>query len=145
MTIPESAVQWAVKIAKDQRHGYSQAQDRRWGTPDYDCSSFAISSYKQAGVNTGNATYTGNMYDELTPLGFRWYTDFSKLRRGDIMLAHNSWNQHTEIDIGNGQLVGATSSETGGIAGQVGDQTGQEIRVGSYYNMPWDGYLRYIG
>ena len=138
----ERYVKWAIKIAKDDSHGYSQYT--RWG-PDYDCSSLVVSALKKSGFRTGNATYTGNMYDELTPLGFRWYTDFSKLRRGDIMLAHNSWNQHTEIYIGNGQLVGATSSETGGIAGQVGDQTGQEIRVGSYYNMPWDGYLRYIG
>ena len=62
MTIPQAACEWAVKTAKDQRHGYSQAQDRRWGTPDYDCSSFALSSYKNgAGINIGKATYTGNM------------------------------------------------------------------------------------
>ena len=36
MTIPEAAVQWAVNIANDQSHGYSQAS--RWGNPDYDIS-----------------------------------------------------------------------------------------------------------
>jgi hypothetical protein len=60
MTIPESALSWAIAIAKDQSHGYSQQQ--RWG-PDYDCSSLVISAYKQAGVpiNTQVVNYTGNM------------------------------------------------------------------------------------
>ena len=60
MTIPESAVQWAVKIANDQSHGYSQQS--RYG-PDYDCSSLALSAFKQAGVpiDFNKVCYTGNM------------------------------------------------------------------------------------
>lgn len=54
----EKALQWAINIANDNSHGYSQSN--RWG-PDYDCSSFVISALKAAGIDTGNATYTGNM------------------------------------------------------------------------------------
>ena len=38
----DQVVQWAIDTANDDTHGYSQAQDRRWGTPDYDCASFVI-------------------------------------------------------------------------------------------------------
>ena len=63
MTKTESAVQWAINIANDNRHGYSQAN--RWGNPDYDCSSLVISAWQQAGVpvKSNGATYTGNMYN----------------------------------------------------------------------------------
>ena len=56
----ESAVNWAVKIANDNSHGYDQ--NSRWG-PNYDCSSLVISAFEQAGckVKSGGATYTGNM------------------------------------------------------------------------------------
>ena len=60
-SVAESALSWAIKIANDPSHGYSQAS--RWGNPDYDCSSFVISAYKAAGVpiNTAIVNYTGNM------------------------------------------------------------------------------------
>ena len=45
--IIEKALKWAKDTAKDNTHGYSQAN--RWG-PDYDCSSFIISAYEQAGL-----------------------------------------------------------------------------------------------
>ena len=132
-------VNWAIAMANDDSHGYSQK--RRWG-PDYDCSSFVISALAAAGFYVGEAVYTGNMVDELTMYGFRYFTDLSMLRTGDILWVHNSSHQHTEIYLGGGRIVGATSSETGGIDGRAGDQTGREIRVGSYYNMPWAGFLR---
>ena len=138
----ERYVKWALKIARNDSHGYSQIT--RWG-PDYDCSSLVISALKYAGFGTGAAIYTGNMQSELTKYGFRWYTDLSKLRRGDILVVHQSYSQHTEIYIGNNMLVGASQSETGGITGALGDQNGKEIRTCSYYNMPWDGFLRYVG
>lgn len=138
----ERYTRWAVKIAKDDSHGYSQAN--RWG-PDYDCSSLVCASIKAAGFPESGASWTGNMRACLTSIGFRWHSGTSGLRRGDIVLVHNDWHQHTEIYLGNGQLVGAHSSENGGIYGQAGDQTGREISIGAYYNMPWDGYLRYKG
>ena len=46
MGIIEKYVTWAVNIANDNTHGYSQAV--RW-SPDYDCSSFVISALEAAG------------------------------------------------------------------------------------------------
>ena len=137
----ERYVKWGLKIARNNRHGYSQAN--RWG-PDYDCSSFVVSALANTGFRVGNAVWTGNMISELTQYGFRWYTDFSKLKRGDILLVHNSTRQHTEIYIGSGKTVGAHIAETGGIYGKAGDQTGKEICVAPYYSI-WEGFLRYVG
>lgn len=134
-------VQWAINIANDNRHGYSQAV--RWG-PDYDCSSLVVAALKNTGFQVGDAVYTGNMRSELTKYGFRWYTDFSNLKRGDILLVHNNSRQHTEIYLGEGRTVGAHIAETGGIYGVAGDQTGNEISIGPYYSI-WEGYLRYVG
>lgn len=138
----ERYVKWAVKIAKNNSHGYSQAN--RWG-PDYDCSSLVCSSLLAAGFTDSGASWTGNMKKCLKTIGFRWHKGTSGIQRGDILLAHNSQHQHTEIYLGNGKNVGAHSSENGGIYGKTGDQTGREISVTNYYNMPWDGYLRYKG
>ena len=148
MTIPEAAVQWAVKIANDQSHGYSQAS--RWGNPDYDCSSFAISAYKAAGVpiDTAKVNYTGNM-SGLTQYGFK---DVVKsvnlntgngLQRGDILWWHKSGNQgHTAIYIGNNQIVHARGQSYG--SPKTGDQ-GSEIAVTPYYRGSWQHVYRYVG
>ncbi len=137
----ENAVRWAINVANDDSHGYSQ--DVRWG-PDYDCSSFVISAFKAAGFNVGDAVYTGNMKSELTKHGFVWSTNLSNLRRGDILLVHNSSRQHTELYLGNGKNVGAHIAETGGIYGRAGDQTGEEICIDAYYDAPWQGFLRAV-
>ena len=139
----ERYVQWAVSIANDESHGYTQDVVLRWG-PDYDCSSLVISSLKKTGLNAGYATYTGNMRSELTAHGFRWHTDFSKLKRGDILLVHSAKRQHTEIYLGDNMTVGAHIAENGTVFGKTGDQTGHEIDVGPYVKI-WDGYLRYKG
>lgn len=140
----ESYVQWAIDTANDNSHGYSQDLERRWGNPDYDCSSFVISAVRSAGISTGNATWTGNMIGELTKYGFVWHSGTKGLRRGDILLVHNSSRQHTELYIGNKQTAGAHIAETGGIYGVGGDQTGHEIDVGPYYSsVGWQGYLRF--
>lgn len=138
----ERYVKWAIATAKDDSHGYSQAV--RWG-PDYDCSSFVCAALLAAGFPNSGAVWTGNMKSCLKKIGFKWHKGTKGLKRGDIMLVHNSSNQHTEIYLGNNQLVGAHSSETGGIYGKAGDQTGREISITGYYNMPWQGYLRYRG
>ena len=143
----ETYVNWAVGVAEDDSHGYSQSN--RWG-PDYDCSSLVISALKQAGINTGSATYTGNMRENLVKYGkFTALavgdaistTGYSELVRGDILL--NTWN-HVAIYLGNGLMVAAHLSETGGITGKAGDQTGNEISVSSYSNYPWDWVLRLL-
>ena len=94
-------------------------------------------------MNTGTATYTGNMRSQFTQHGFQWIpwsqiVSVSNLQRGDILLNEVS---HTEIYLGGGQNVGAHSNR--GYP-QTGDQTGTEVSVSGYYNHPWDGVLRYI-
>ena len=66
-TVIDTAVDWALSIAKNSKYGYDQ--DARWG-PNYDCSSFVITAWKQAGIDTG-ATYTGDMYECFTAKGFK--------------------------------------------------------------------------
>jgi len=138
MSVIEKAIEWALGISDDPAHGYDQ--ERRWG-PDYDCSSFVISAFKEAGLPLA-ATYTGNMKYEFLRNGFTIVTDNS-LKRGDVLLHERN---HTALYIGNGQMVQASINEKGGVkGGQSGDQTGGEIGVRGYYNYPWDVVLRYVG
>ena len=99
----EAAISWAIGIANDDSHGYSQSV--RWG-PHYDCSSFVYSAFCQAGFNLpGSGTrYTQTMVNDFTKAGFIWIPwsqigNMSNLRRGDILLnnSSNSSKQHTEI------------------------------------------------
>lgn len=144
----EKAVTWAVGIANDNSHGYDQGS--RWG-PDYDCSSLLIQAWENAGipVKTNGATYTGNMYNVFVDCGFVDVTanvnlaNGAGVERGDILL--NIVN-HVAMSTGNGTLVQASQNEFGGITGgQIGDQSGNEIYLRSYYNYPWDVVLRYPG
>ena len=145
MTIPESALAWAIDLANDQSHGYSQQS--RWGNPDYDCSSLVISAYRHAGADVGNATYTGNMRSELTKHGFSDVTasinlaSGANLQRGDILLYHLSGTAgHTALYAGQGQIVHARGQSYG--SSKPGDQ-GQEIAVTPYYRGRWATVLRY--
>lgn len=141
----ENAVKWMIDIANDNTHGYDQTN--RWG-PDYDCSSFVISGFEQAGIKlkTNGATYTGNMKAVCLSLGFKtvdWQNDSSKLVRGDILLNEV---HHACVYIGNGQIVQASQNELGTTTGgQTGDQTGKEIYIRDYYvySSGWDCVLRY--
>lgn len=141
----EKAMLWLIAIANDNTHGYDQ--DNRWG-PDYDCSSFVIAGYEQAGIplKTNGATYTGDMKAVCLSTGFtqvNWNNDISKLVRGDIIL--NEAN-HVCCYIGNGKIVQASINELGTAqGGQTGDQTGTEIYVRDYYvyHSGWDCVLRF--
>ena len=144
----EDAVEWAIGIANDDSHGYDQTH--RDG-PDYDCSSLLCWAYYNAGLNTrpGYTPATGTMRSVFLSAGFQDVTsqvDLSSgsgLVRGDVLLVPGS---HTEMYIGNGQLVGASINEFGETTGgQTGDQTGDEIHVHRYYNYPWVYVLRYPG
>ena len=147
MSIIAKAIAWALKIANDPAHGYDQSS--RWG-PDYDCSSFAIQAFKEAGLPL-TATYTGNMKYDFLRHGFVDAKSLGTidlgmgagLKRGDVLLHEKN---HTAIYLGDGTMVQASINERGGITGgQTGDQTGREIAVTAYRNYPWDIVLRYVG
>jgi len=144
VTIPEKALEWALGIASDQAHGYSQTN--RNG-PDYDCSSLVLKAYKQAGVDIGNATYTGNMVSELTAHGFKKvsvnFDTCAGMEPGDILLYHKGGTAgHTAMYAGNGQIVHARGQSYG--SPKTGDQ-GTEIAVTPYYRGQWATVLRYTG
>lgn len=147
MTVIEKAVQWAIQTAQDNLHGYSQAD--RWG-PDYDCSSFVITAYEQAGVRVkeAGASYTGNMRGAFISCGFVDVTNQVGLssgygvQAGDVLL---NYAAHTCISIGNGKVANCRTSE-GNY--QTGDQSGNEIRIQSYWDgspNKWNCVLRYKG
>lgn len=56
-TATDRAIQWAVAQCNK---GYTYSMTNRWGPTSYDCSSFIISAWNKAGVQTG-ASYTGDM------------------------------------------------------------------------------------
>lgn len=142
MTVIEKAVQWAIQTANDNSHGYSQAD--RWG-PDYDCSSFVITAYRQAGLKLSGATYTGNMRSAFLADGFFDATNLVNLgsgggiQAGDVLL---NYSAHTCIAIGAGRVANCRTDEG---HPQSGDQSGNEIRLQSYWNYPWNCVLRYKG
>lgn len=143
----ESATSWAEGIAKDDIHGYDQIH--RW-SPDYDCSSLVISAYKHAGITT-NATYTGNMRTLFIQHGFKDVTSSCNLstgeglERGDVLLVHNKYHQHTAIYCGNGYEVEASINEKGTTkGGKTGDQTGREILIRTFRTNFYTTVLRYI-
>lgn len=137
------AVDYAVKIANDDSHGYSQYN--RWGNPDYDCSSLVISAWDFAGVPVikNGATYTGNMRKAFLNSGFI-EVPLSDRRRGDVLLNEK---HHTAMMVDSYSIVQASISENGTITGKGGDQTGFEIATRAYYQYSkgWDCVLRYVG
>ena len=146
------AVQWALRIAADNSHGYGN-QDRsattdNSGNPDYDCSSFVSAAYRYAykkvlgtdevnGVNLDGwgfvaALDLGSIDRNLTSIGFiRLNLSQSEiidknLRPGDVLISSDGG--HTEIYVGNNMRVGAHQDLDGW---QVGDKSssGGEISL----------------
>ena len=140
MSRVDKAVQWAISIANDNRHGYSQTN--RTGCPDYDCSSLTISAFEWAGIPVGNATYTKDMRPEFLRNGWKDVTSTidlctgNGLIPGDVLLEEEL---HTCIYIGSGKVVNARTDTDC----RQGDSHGDEIRIQSYWNFPWDCVLRW--
>lgn len=131
----ENAVAWEEQIAADDRHGYSQVH--RNG-PDYDCSSFVGTALAQAGFPVSPYSTTRNLGEQLERSGF--VKAKKPWRRGDIHLAAG---HHVTMSTDAAHIVHASQSENGGIDGQTGDQTGKEICVRSYYDLPYGNTVHY--
>lgn len=131
----ENAVAWAEQIAADDRHGYSQV---RRNSPDYDCSSFVGTALATAGFPVSIYSTTRNIGEQLENAGF--VTCGKPWKRGDIHLAAG---HHVTMSVDANRIVHASQSENGGIDGQTGDQTGKEICVRFYYDLPYKNTVHY--
>ena len=126
--------------------GYNQL--KRWNiyeNGECDCSSLVIFALREAGFDTGTATYTGNLSDNLVSRGWqRIYPALSQAKPGDILLNDAC---HVAVVVSgygyNAMVAQASIDENGNISGgQSGDQ-GNETNVVPIYNYPWDCFLRY--
>lgn len=131
----EKTVAWAEQIAADDRHGYSQVHRN---SPDYDCSSFVGTALANAGFPISIYSTTRNLGEQLENAGF--VKCGKPWRRGDIHLAAG---HHVTMSVDANRIVHASQSENGGIDGQTGDQTGKEICVRSYYDLPYENTVHY--
>lgn len=122
--------------------GYNQAA--RWNIRpggSCDCSSLVIHALKEAGFDTGTATYTGNLSANLTARGWRRLPADGHPQAGDILLNDV---HHVAVYVGGGRLAQASIDERGRASGgRGGDQTGHETNISPYYSYPWNCYLRY--
>ncbi len=130
---------WMAEIALDDSHGYDQLyREGQYG--DYDCSALTIAALEKAGIDTAWAWSTRDMRAALTSTEFEWIPSLSDLQYGDILLTEG---HHAAVYLGDGKLVEAWANEfNGAVGGKPGDQTGEEIRIRSYYDYPWSGILR---
>ena len=126
----EKMVTWAIGIANDDSHGYSQAS--RTGNPDYDCSSLVYYALEQAGFGViskrGYAGTTATIEEDLNAIG-GWQTltinNGFTFQRGDIL-----WRDgHVAIAISATEEVAAHGVSFGSAA--PGDQ-GTEISTNTF-------------
>lgn len=135
MTKIETAVAWAEQIAADDSHGYSQVHRN---SPDYDCSSLVGTALSKAGFAVSEYSTTRNLESQLIKCGFKKCQ--APWKRGDIHLAAG---HHVTMSTDDSHIVHASQSENGGVDGQYGDQTGREICIRSYYDLPYSNLVHY--
>lgn len=133
----EAMIAWALEIAADNSHGYSQSA--RYG-PNYDCSSFVSAALMAAGFPLDKYLTAGGFLGYAEELGFAVYRRGEvKPQRGDILV---QGNEHVEICMGNGGCVAAHQD----YDWRSGDRTGHEIeyRPGDGdYLCPFCKYQKY--
>lgn len=131
--------------------GYDQSN--RWDIRvggECDCSTLVYWCMWEAGLlkkpsNYKSKTlYTGTIKKDLTAAGWKVVSNNGNPKKGDVLLASG---HHVAVCIDNSKRIANASIDENGKAsgGKAGDQTGKETRVRSYYNYPWDCYLRYSG
>lgn len=162
--IIDAMVGYAVRIANDNSHGYSQAVRSLYNTKNptsFDCSSLALTAIQYAFEKFGitptpkdiNArasklddglSYTGNMLN-LQKLGFEIVatnqTAHGKMQKGDLELS--LWH-HVAMAIDGDNIVHARSSEG---TSDTKDGSGNEIRTQPWYQYSkgWTHRLRFTG
>jgi len=160
----EDAVQFAINIANDDSHGYSQGmypyQSSR-ENPDYDCSSLIYHSLQHAGFHTidnwrknpeymrryGGRQYSGDADTIWQDLGegwikISWQDAKDNLKRGDILCIPQ---HHVAFYIGDGKTVEArgVNNPTGRGRYETGDQGGEiDFYPADRY---WSEVYRYTG
>ena len=151
------AVDYAVGIANNNSHGYSQTTRSLYNITNpksFDCSSLVLTAYyyafmkngltKQAEYLKANCSYTGNMMKMLN-CGFEVVatnqTAHSQMQKGDIEL---NITYHTAMAVDKDRIVHARSSEG---TSDTKDNSGNEIRVQGWYlySHGWDKRLRFTG
>ena len=155
--IRDDAVDFAVKIANDNSHGYSQRIRSLYeiNVPkSFDCSSLVLTAYYYAFLKNGlpkqarylkeHCSYTGNML-EMLDNGFevvaRKQTAHAQMIKGDIEL---NIKYHTALAVGKDIIVHARSSEG---TTDTKDNSGNEIRTQAWYlySHGWTHRLRFTG
>ena len=151
------SVSFAVGIANDNSHGYSQAVRSLYNITNpksYDCSSLCCTAYYYAFLKNGltaqanylksHCSYTGNMLNMLN-VGFeivaRNQTAHAQMQKGDLEL---NVTHHVAMAIDRDNIVHARSSE--GTTNTI-DDSGNEIRTQGWYlySHNWDYRLRFTG
>ena len=156
-SVRNDAVDFAVRIANDNSHGYSQRIRSLYEIDkpkSFDCSSLVCTAYYYAFMKNGlikqarylkeNCSYTGNML-KMQNAGFeivaKNQTAHAKMIKGDIEL--NS-THHTALAVDSNRIVHARSSEG---TTDTKDNSGSEIRVQNWYlySHGWTHRLRFTG
>lgn len=155
--IRNDAVSFAVNIANDNSHGYSQRIRSLYEInipKSFDCSSLTLTAYYYAFLKNGliqqarylkeHCSYTGNMLEMLN-CGFevvaKNQTAHARMIKGDLELntAH-----HVALAVGKDIIVHARSSEG---TKDTKDNSGNEIRTQPWYlySHGWTHRLRFTG
>lgn len=137
----ENAVQWAIDKVTNNYISYDTTtySVRDVNSLTYNCSTFVITAFWQAGFPINTARNTSGMVADFTACGFDWipgtYWPASELQRGDIQLNTQLGTLgHTNIYIGNNQDV-----DCGGDPGAIFTHTPNN------WDRGWEGILRYAG
>ncbi len=153
--VRDDAVDFAVQMANDNSHGYSQSTRSLYNITNptsFDCSSLVLTAYYYAFEQQGitptpkdlGCSYTGNMMDLLN-CGFeivaRNQTAHAEMIKGDIEL---NVTYHTALAVDSDTIVHARSSEG---TTNTKDDSGNEIRTQDWYlySHGWDYRLRFTG
>lgn len=155
--VRNDAVEFAVGIANDNDHGYSQRIRSLYeiNVPkSFDCSSLTLTAYYYAFLKNGltqqarylkeHCSYTGNMLEMLN-CGFevvaRNQTAHAQMIKGDLEL---NTTHHVAMAIGKDNIVHARSSEG---TTDTKDNSGNEIRTQPWYlySHGWTHRLRFTG